>query len=165
MSTEDKTPPAGGAAPDGGHEFTPIASQADLDRIIGERLSRERTKFADYDDLKAKAAKFDTTEQASLSELERERKARADVEGELTKYRTRDQVATWATEIVKDSNVPASVLRGTTKEELLEHFEQVKALAVPPARTRTHVPPGKPTEGDVVGSRAAAAIREMRRGS
>ena len=31
-------------------------TQADLDRIVSERLQRERAKFADYDDLKAKAA-------------------------------------------------------------------------------------------------------------
>lgn len=52
-------------------EFKPIASQEDLDRIIGERLSRERGKYADYDDLKAKAAKFDEVDAASKTELQR----------------------------------------------------------------------------------------------
>jgi hypothetical protein len=36
-------------------EWTPPASQADLDRIIEERLARERAKFADYDELREKA--------------------------------------------------------------------------------------------------------------
>lgn len=51
--------------------FTPPATQADLNKIIRERLDRERGKFADYNDLKAKAAKFDEVEAASQSELEK----------------------------------------------------------------------------------------------
>ena len=34
-------------------EFKTIETQEELDRIIGERLSRQKEKFADYDDLKA----------------------------------------------------------------------------------------------------------------
>lgn len=52
-------------------EFKPITSQNDLNRVIDERLKRERAKFADYKDVKAKAAKLDEIEQANLSELEK----------------------------------------------------------------------------------------------
>lgn len=52
-------------------EFTPITSQEDLDRKLGERLARERSKYADYDDLKAKAAKFDEADAASKTELQK----------------------------------------------------------------------------------------------
>lgn len=38
-------------------------TQADVDRIVKERVQRERAKFADYDDLKAKAAGAQTAEQ------------------------------------------------------------------------------------------------------
>jgi hypothetical protein len=55
----------------GGSEYKPPASQADLDRIITERLARERSKFADYDDLKTKAAEFDRLAEASKTEQER----------------------------------------------------------------------------------------------
>ena len=51
--------------------YTPPASQDDLNRIIAERVERERRKFADYDDVKAKAAKFEEIEQANKSELEK----------------------------------------------------------------------------------------------
>lgn len=57
------TPPA--------DEFKPITSQADLDKVIGERIKREQSKYADYKDLKAKAAKLDEQEQANLSEIEK----------------------------------------------------------------------------------------------
>lgn len=46
-------------------------TQADLDRIIADRLARDRAKHADYDELKAKAAKLDEIEEAQKSELEK----------------------------------------------------------------------------------------------
>lgn len=58
---------AGGAA----DEFKPISSQEELDRRIGERLHKERQKYADYDDLKAKAAKFDEADAATKTELQK----------------------------------------------------------------------------------------------
>ncbi len=44
-------------------------TQADLDRVVTERLTREREKFKDYDDLKAKAEGAKTVEQ-KLADLE-----------------------------------------------------------------------------------------------
>ena len=58
-------PDANGAAPE--RTFT----QAELDRIVGQRLAEERAKFADFDALKAKAAKFDEIDAASKTEVER----------------------------------------------------------------------------------------------
>lgn len=161
---DDKTPPAGGTedAPKGG-EFKAIASQEDLDRIISARLAREHSKFADYDAIKAKAEQFDKAEQASLSEIEKERKAREAAEAELTKYRTKEQVSTWAAEIVKGSDVPAAVLRGSTREELVEHFEALKGLVTKAAPPRRATPAGKSDKDAETGKgRAAAALRELR---
>lgn len=46
-------------------------TQADLDKVIEERLARERAKFKDYEAIKAKAAKLDELEGANASELEK----------------------------------------------------------------------------------------------
>ena len=54
-----------------GEGFTPPQSQADLDRIIQERIARERNKFADYDDLKAKATEYDQFKESSKSEQQK----------------------------------------------------------------------------------------------
>lgn len=69
-------------APDEG-TFTPPATQEDLDRIVGQRLSRERAKYADYDDLKAKAEKFDEAESATKSELQKLQDAIAERDAKL----------------------------------------------------------------------------------
>ncbi len=55
-------------------------SQADVDAIVQDRLARERKKYADYDDLKSKATKFDEQAAANLSDLEKERQAREKAE-------------------------------------------------------------------------------------
>ncbi|WP_406083102.1 hypothetical protein OHA01_26335 [Micromonospora zamorensis] len=60
-----------GSTPPEPKPFTPITSQDDLNRIIADRVSRERGKFADYGDLKAKAGRLDEIEQANKSEIER----------------------------------------------------------------------------------------------
>jgi hypothetical protein len=69
--------PAGGGQPDqgGGGGFAPITSQADLDRIITERLARDRQSRPaappDLDELRRKAALADQLEAASRTDLER----------------------------------------------------------------------------------------------
>jgi pyruvate/2-oxoglutarate dehydrogenase complex dihydrolipoamide acyltransferase (E2) component len=74
----------GGAGGDGGgSKFEAINSQEELDRRIGPRLQREREKYADYDDLKRKAAEFDAAQEASKTEHEKALDA-ARKEGEST---------------------------------------------------------------------------------
>ena len=57
-------------------EYVPPATQEELDAIVGARLKREREKYADYEDLKAAAAKAADSEAAREKELE---EARAEV--------------------------------------------------------------------------------------
>ena len=45
-------------------------TQADVDRIVKERVQRERAKFSDYDDLKTKAGEKATADER-LAELEK----------------------------------------------------------------------------------------------
>lgn len=46
-------------------------TQADVDRIVRERVKREREKYADYDDLRAKADQARTVEER-VADLERQ---------------------------------------------------------------------------------------------
>lgn len=59
----------GGGGNDGG--FTAITTQEDLNKVISERVNRERAKFADYKDVKAKADRLDELEKANKSEAEK----------------------------------------------------------------------------------------------
>lgn len=64
-------PDTSAGSPDASDAFTPVTTQEEFDRRLGERLSRERARYADYDDLKAKAAKFDEADAATKSELQK----------------------------------------------------------------------------------------------
>lgn len=66
-----------------GKEFKAPANQAELNAIIKQRVDRERAKYADYDDLKTKAAEYDATVQASKSEAEKANDRLAALEREL----------------------------------------------------------------------------------
>lgn len=62
---------AGSAADDKKDDATAALTQADVDRIVKDRVARERSKFADYDDLKSKASKLDEIETANATEQEK----------------------------------------------------------------------------------------------
>jgi len=69
----------GGQQLDGGaRTFT----QDELNAIVADRLTRERQKYADYEDLKGKASQLDELQAAQLSELEKAQKRAADLEAE-----------------------------------------------------------------------------------
>lgn len=51
---------------DAGKTFT----QADIDRIVADRVARERAKFSDYGDLKRKAAAAMTEQERAVAEAE-----------------------------------------------------------------------------------------------
>lgn len=66
-------PPQGGSK-----TFT----QDELDRIVSDRLARERDKFKDYKDLQEKAKSWDELQESQKSQLDKEREAREKTERE-----------------------------------------------------------------------------------
>lgn len=155
-----------GDAGDKGGEFKPPQSQEELDRIIGARLDRERRRFADYDDLKAKAEKFDAAEQANKSELERAQERAEKAEKQAAEFEAQSLKAS----VAADKGVPASSLSGSTKEELEQSAdaliawrdEQRKQTKPDHRRLRSGSSGGEQATGK---ERAAAALRQMRTGT
>jgi len=75
-TTPNTNAPGGGTQPAGGDstpgQQTPKTfTQDQVDAIVAERLTRERGKFADYDTLKGRAAKWQEHEDAQKSEMEK----------------------------------------------------------------------------------------------
>lgn len=152
VSTEaasEPTQPDGNSSGDtstAGAEFKPITSQEDLNRLIADRIKRAEAKFADYKDLKTKAQQFDAIAEAQKTELQKiqdraeaAEKRAADLEAAEAK-RVADaeaakQIADWKSDIAKDpkfAGVPASALRGNSKQELIDHATELKALLPDP---------------------------------
>lgn len=111
-------------------DFEPITSQEDFEKRLGTRLQRERAKFADYDDVKAKAGKFDQLEQQKKTELER-------VAEERDSHKTRAQEAELARdrlEIALEKGLTktqAKRLVGSTREELEADADELLADLAP----------------------------------
>ena len=100
-------------------------TQADIDRIVGERLARERAKYADYDDMKAKAEKFTEMEEAQKSELQKAQEKSAGLEKELEALKAANAAHQLREKIAGETGVPASLLTGDDEEAMKE---QAKAI-------------------------------------
>jgi len=125
MSEATETPTQSAESAENEKTFT----QAEVDAIVGDRLKRERAKHADYSELKAKAARLDEIEAASKSELEKAVERAEKAEQALADIKAAAEVAALRAEVAKEKGVDAELLRGTTREELEEHADAIKAFA------------------------------------
>lgn len=146
----------------GGEEFTPITSQEALNDALKERLARERAKFSDYNDLKAKAGKYDELEAANKSEIEkandrvREAEQRA-AEAASAALRSRIQ----ARHGVSDEDADL-FLTGTDEETLTKQAERLAEREADAGKPRSPKPDpnqGRSSNGPVsTADQFAAAI-------
>lgn len=60
-------------------------SQEEVNDIVGKRVEREREKFADYDDVKEKAGKLDSTKSEYEDKLKKSGEKVTELEGQLGK--------------------------------------------------------------------------------
>lgn len=118
-------------------EFAPIETQEALDAIIKERVDRarrtEREKFADYADLKAKAAKLDEQAAADGSELERARETIKALEDEKRARERADELASLRAKVSAATGVPAELVSGEDEGSMTAFANAVAAWAKRPA--------------------------------
>lgn len=106
---------------DGAPGWTPPASREELDRIIGDRLARERARYSDYEDLKKKAAAYDKAEDEKKTAEQRAADRLADLEAKTAAAEARAAAAEAAAlraEIAADKGVPADFLTGTDRTDI-----------------------------------------------
>jgi hypothetical protein len=138
----------GGTTSDAGTGFKAITTQADLDKVVGDRVARERAKFADYSDLKAKAAKLDEIEQANRTEADKAADRLAKLEERATKaerdaLRSRIQ----ARHAISDEDAEL-FLTGADEETLTKQAERLAARNEDAGKSRPPKPDpnqGKPS--------------------
>ena len=112
-------------------EATRTFSQDEVNAIVGKRLAEEKVKYADYDDLKAKAAKFDEVEEANKSELQKATERAATLEQELNSMKKAEEVRTVRETVAKETGIPAHLLTGTTEEECKAQAAAIADYAKP----------------------------------
>lgn len=82
----------------------------DMNRIVQDRLHKERQKYADYEDLQAKAAKLAEIEEANQSELEKAQQRAEEAERKATEAQQR----------ARDALVRSSVIEAATKANAVD---------------------------------------------
>ena len=148
---------------DGGDAgFKAIASQADLDRIVGERVARERGKFADYDDLKAKAAKFDAADEASKSEVQKasDRAAKAEAETAKIPAKVAEALKAHLVTLGVVSKEDEVLLTAADPDALLAQVKRLSERATDRKKSGNF----SPREGSTTTQTKAEPLREFTRG-
>lgn len=101
-------------------------TQADLDRVVRERLAREREKYADYDDLKTKAGEADKSKGQLDKLLEK-------VSG-LEERATKAEATALRADVAQAKGLTATQakrLHGSTKAELEADADELLSMFKP----------------------------------
>ncbi|WP_106507503.1 hypothetical protein [Brachybacterium timonense] len=109
-------------------------TQEQVNAFVAEAKRKTRDQFADYEDLKAKAAQFDQAQDAAKSDLQRASERADKAEKDLaaaTDRITAMQHQILVAEVAAAKGVPAGNLTGTTREELEASADALLAWAGP----------------------------------
>ena len=106
-------------------------TQAEVDAIVGERLKRDRTKYADYDALKAKADKFDAMEEQNKTDLQKATERADSLQAELDNIKNANKIRDIRSKVAEETGVPANLLTGETEEDCKEQAQAILGFAKP----------------------------------
>ena len=112
-------------------------TQSELDAIVGDRLKRERAKYADYDEAKAALDELNQLKEASKSELEKAVEERDKLKAELDKLQAEREHAEKVAKVAAEKGVDAALLARMSgdvdenAEFLKSQMAQKKYPAVP----------------------------------
>ena len=119
--------PVGSAAPEAA---APVASTAEPAPV--ETPAQESTDWKAEARKWEQRAKENTAAAARLAEIEEASQKQAEqlaaAQARIAEFEQAAQVASWIQEVAEAAGVPASALRGSTKEEIEAHAETLKAL-------------------------------------
>ena len=108
---------------------TKTFTQADLDRIVQERVNRERAKYEGFEELKAKAQKFDEQEEANKTELQKAQERATELEEKLKKREHEDSIREMKKKVADEMKIPADLLTGETEEACMEQAKAIMSFA------------------------------------
>lgn len=106
-------------------------TQSELDEIVQARVGKEKAKFADYEDLKAKALKFDEIEEANKTELQKVTERADKLQSQLDAMVKSNEIRDVRSEVSKNTGVPENLLTGATKEECEAQAAAILSFAQP----------------------------------
>ena len=126
-------------------EFKPITTQEEFDNAIKERLSREKSKYSDYDQLKSRVAELEEENVGLKSTIEASNQSKADADKQLEKQIAGYETASLRTRVALQHGLPydlADRLQGTDEESLKADAERLAGFMKPVSK----IAPVKSTE-------------------
>lgn len=121
----------GTPAPETGEKAGKTFTQEELNAIVGSRLHEERAKYADYETLKEKAAKFDAAEEAQKTELQKATEKAAALQEQLDKLNAATEARNIRDKVSAELGVPATLLSGTDEETCKAQAKAILEFAKP----------------------------------
>lgn len=112
-------------------DFKPITTQEEFDAAIKERLSREKAKYSDYDQLKSRVTELETENVGLKSTIEANNQSKADADKQLEKMQSQIagyETASLRTRIALQHGLPydlADRLQGTDEESFKADAERL----------------------------------------
>lgn len=134
--------------------FKTIETQEELDRIIQDRIARERDKFADYDELKIKVTDYETqvaTLQKAIDESNATIKSHDDTVAELNSKIASYETSSLRTKIAIQNGLPldlAERLVGDDEESIKADAERLASFVTKPKAPSAPLKDLEPPLGD-----------------
>ena len=135
-------------------------TQADVDRIVNERLKRERTKFADYDEVKTKASKLDELEESQKTELQKATDAVTQAKADATAARAELAIAQAAVKHGLSQDDLELLGSHGTAEEIDARAEKLAGRLKAAADSKPKPDFGGGDRGEDVGSKAGQLTKD-----
>ena len=129
-------------------------TQAELNAIVADRLSRERGKYSDYEELKSKAAQFDAAEEARKTELQKATEKAEALQKQLDEINQANSIRAMREKVAKETGLPADMMEFLTGADEEACMAQAKKLV---ERVKAS---GFPTVKDSGESRAPAVTKD-----
>ena len=129
-------------------DFKPITTQEEFDAAIKERLSREKAKYSDYDQLKSRVTELEKENVGLKSTIEGNNQSKADADKQLEELQNQIagyETASLRTRIALQYGLPydlADRLQGTDEESFKADAERLAGFIKP----ATKVAPVRSTE-------------------
>lgn len=136
-------------------------TQSEMDAIISDRLKRERAKYSDYEDLKAKATAFDEAEEANKSDLQKANEKAESLQAQLDALTKANEERELREKISTETGVPANLLRGSNEDDLRKQAEGIKGFAT--KSTYPSVKDGGEVKASTVTKAEILAIKDERK--
>lgn len=143
-------------------EFKPITTQEEFDAAIKERLSREKAKYSDYDQLKSRVAELEEENVGLKSTIEASNQSKVDADKQLEEMQNQIsnyETASLRTRVALQYGLPydlADRLQGTDEESFKADAERLAGYMKP----KESIPPLKTNEPNL-GDDKDAALKGM----